>query len=366
MGSSQSRSNAAAAHAVSSSVENEFGKLRGNKDEVIRLHTGAILGLDAFQDHLITCGDDNSVSITSIDFLLSSSGSAEPSLRKLTGHKKAVNRVISNAATNQIFTCSRDLSLRAWDISTLNCTLEIPNAHSLNIAAIAVQHNSPGILFSGSRDYSVKAWDLTTGQSIVEFSSPRNIVTAMTTAPQEPNLLYQGSEDLCVRVWDTRSSSTIPATHLTGYVYFPLCISRQSSDFMLATGCKGFNNVGCSVTIWDMRNTSAPIQERSGHSQDVTGCKFVKDKEWLLVTASKDGSIFACNVNEAQGIASYHFPKKLISSLTVLDGQSKETRIAVGAIDGSASILAFKEGEMDMDLIFASKSLEEDESTVDS
>ena len=198
---------------------------------------------------------------------------------------------------------------RQWNIQTGSCVQTIDNAHSLNITGLTTVSTSEitrSTVFSGSRDYSVKGWDGETGQLKVEYKAPRNIVTTMQVHPVNNNLLYQGSEDLCVRVWDSRQASHHPpAQQLSGYVYFPVSMDLHSDGNLLATGCKGFDSVGCTVKLWDLRNTSKLVAEYAGHSQDVVGCQFSKTSlgntaevgptspsgAQLLLSASKDGSI---------------------------------------------------------------------------
>lgn len=103
----------------------------------------------------------------------------------------------------------------------------------------------------------------------------------------------KGSEDLCVRVWDCRSNASKPAVHISGYVYFPLSLDLSPTSAaapLLATGCKGFNSVGCDVKVWDLRNAAQPVlsAEMTGHEHDVNGCVFVDDSH--VVTSSKDGT----------------------------------------------------------------------------
>lgn len=164
-------------------------------------------------------------------------------------------------------------------------------------------------LASGSRDYHVKTWDAETGACINEYTAPRNIVTCLDHDPSG-NLLYQvcsevpigiahadgrvlqGSEDLCVRVWDTRSSSSMPAMYIGGYVYFPLSISLSQHDggIHVATGCKGFNSVGCNVKVFDIRSLKhSIIADMTGHAHDVSGVQFMNSGQ--LLSASKDGTI---------------------------------------------------------------------------
>jgi len=150
------------------------------------------------------------------------------------------------------------------------------------------------IIFSGSRDYSVKGWDVNTGKCKVEFKSPRNIVTAMECSPTDEFVLFQASEDLCIRVWDVRNSSNQPAHQLSGYTYFPICMDMHTDGTMLATGCKGFDMIGCDVKIWDLRQSSKFLCELKGHSQDVTACRYFQlENNTILISASKDGSVIA-------------------------------------------------------------------------
>ena len=235
-------------------------------------------------------------------------------------------------------------------------------------------------IFSGSRDYSVKGWDIETGQCITEFSSPRNIVTVMEFSPTNENILFQGSEDLCIRVWDTRESSRQPAMHLTGYIYFPLCMDIHNNSNIIATGCKGFNSVGCEVKFWDIRNPSQFLFECKGHTQDVTGCKFNKSSECnTFVSVSKDGSIFALNTNNIISFSNQLFidnnnsnnnndnnqnsildkkisPYNIGKSISCIDNiqsspHSNEESYALGASDGSILFLSLNNKKLENDHI---------------
>lgn len=203
---------------------------------------------------------------------------------------------------------------------------------------------------TGSRDYSVKVWDNQTCQLVQTFSSPRNIVTTLQSSPIDENLIFQGSEDLCLRIWDTRSSSPdVPSIQITGYVYFPLSMSIQEEGYMVATGCKGFDSVGCGVLLWDIRKPSQPLIEFAGHSQDVTGCQFVSPN-WL-VTTSKDGSMIGWDTLKLNKVSPYktQLPNKYLTCLTALQddvvassSSPKEVQLAVGSIDGSLSLVSFQ------------------------
>ena len=127
--------------------------------------------------------------------------------------------------------------------------------------------------------------------------------------------------------------------HITGYVYFPLCLSlNNSSDCTyLATGCKGFNSVGCEVKVWDIRAASyQPFAELRGHEHDVNACAFIADGK--ILSASKDGSLAIWNPQaniESQRISKYAASEHV--QYTSLAYDSTEESFCVGAFNGSLS-----------------------------
>lgn len=191
----------------------------------------------------------------------------------------------------------------------------------------------------------------------------------MACRSADSHLLYQGSEDLSVRVWDIRSADSQPSMHLTGYVYFPLCMSLQESGHLLATGTKGFNAVGCGVMLWDLRNTSKPLHELKGHTQDVTGCSFLPGNQDTIISACKDGSVFVWDVNALQTSKSFQFPKKWISSLQVFEDfplsslamsdPQNQAQFAIGSLDGSVSMMSFdkNDAQQPLKVHFSSKAM---------
>lgn len=234
------------------------------------------------------------------------------------------------------------------------CTLDIPNAHELNIVGLAISNFDQATVYSGSRDYAVKAWDVESGACKATYSAPRNIVTTLQCSPTDTNLLYQGSEDLFVRVWDVRSPSNhAPAQVISGYVYFPVSMDVRGDGQVLATGTKGFDSVGCSVKTWDLRNTAQPLADFTGHSQDVVGCKFSAEDPEVIVSTSKDGSVRAWNTNatsaDQRSVACYPHTGKLVSCLAVPpksgDSGSVGASMVLGANDGSLTFASFAPGK---------------------
>lgn len=259
------------------------------------------------------------------------------------------------------------------------CDQTIEDAHTLNIADVAIDNNNPYAIYTGSRDYYVKGWDIETGQNIVSFSEQQNIVTTMKFSRSlneaENNLLYQGAEDLCIRAWDTRQNAqyTHAAIHITQYTYFPLSLDTHPINYnLLVTGSKGFNSVGCELKVWDVRHINTPLLQFHGHSQDVTKVKFSTKFPDIILSCSKDGSIFAWKLNSmgsksgsdnninpipsasiatctSKPIASHQATTCSLTSLDIIDEKLLKTEdhklilrinFAVGAFDGTLLLMS--------------------------
>ena len=106
-----------------------------------------------------------------------------------------------------LWSASRDLSIRQWDVASGTCVQTYKDCHELNITAVDVNPAGTQVA-SGSRDYYVKLFDVETAKCIGNFFARRNVVTSLKYDPVSP-VVYQGSEDLCVRGWDTRSVSSV-------------------------------------------------------------------------------------------------------------------------------------------------------------
>lgn len=335
--------------------DNTNVEMHDDKDIISRsnaagLHQGAILGLTCLKDGKIsTCSDDKTIVI--YDW------KAE-TRQTLTGHTKAVNRVVgSRKDTSFIFSVSRDLSVKQWRQDSGECVQTLSDAHTLTIPGIALSPDE-SLICTGSRDYSVKVWDIETGKVISSFSSPRNIVTAIAWGSDcnngAQNIVYQGSEDLCIRGWDTRQSSKVPAVHLTGFVYFPTSLVLSSSSSHLAAGCKGFNKNGCEIKIWDLRggksdntnsrsgNSPMKIQDLlGGHEHDVTGVRFVNGDESLM-SVSRDGTLRSWKYLDSI-MSSQRFILSDRTSFSCLDSWQNRTDsggdlLAVGDVGGSVYV----------------------------
>lgn len=265
-----------------------------------------------------------------------------------------------------LWSASRDLSIKQWDINTGECVQTLSNIHELNIAALDT-HATSNQVASGSRDYSVKLWDIETATCLREFTARRNVVTCLSYAGKysgSANVLYQGGEDLCIKAWDSRLSGNGKNASLVlgGFVYFPtsLCV-HPSVDHLLASGCKGFNGSGAELKCWDIRSPTKPVVEFLGHTHDVTSCTFVQvDSQQsddgfpadCVLSCSKDGSIGLWNMSTKEKLAFASGLNKHFTSI-VLIPKYDTTSFSVDGV-GAKSIFNFAISAYDGSVMFCS------------
>eukprot|EP01041_Mallomonas_annulata_P008940 gene8940-18497_t len=307
----------------------KLDEVEQTKSTIPSLHNGAILSIKNIEgNNFCTSSDDKTIAI----FDITTASLGIQNIIYLKGHSKAVNKVKS--CNGHIWSCSRDLSIKQWDQNTNECVQTLDEAHTLNIADITVTKDG-SFMASGSRDYTVKTWDVCTGKSVQTYRVPRNIVTSLCF-DETSHILFQGSEDLCVRGWDVRTPARQPVIHLTGYVYFPLCIDLSPDGQYLATGCKGFDAVGCELKIWDLRKQSATINHNfTGHTQDITCCKYLNQNK--IISISKDGSCGIWDIITNKKIAWNTSQKTQYTSFAIGQNEDELGRIcvAITAFDGS-------------------------------
>ena len=192
----------------------------------------------------------------------------------------------------------------------------------------------------------MRIYDITTGQLTQTYSAPRNIVTALEYS-EDCRLLHQASEDLCVRVWDTRQSKNSPSVHIKSFVYFPTCLKISPSQYMFATGCKGFDGTGCEIKLFDLRMPSTVVAEFRGHQHDVTGVAFMSS---YIASVSRDGTfrLWSCHASPVPHETQVFQDKNHYTSLTRFGGSDSCGLFAVADMNGQLTIISSDVSEKDI------------------
>merc|ERR1719494_240998 len=151
-------------------------------------------------------------------------------------------------------------------------------------------------------------------------------VTAMKWIENDHLAVHTG-EDKIMKLWDTRKlgvAQTFPIKQ-----YFQTCCDTSSDGTYVVTGSTGGNGHGCEVMIWDRRSLKQVFEMR-GHTERVTGCRFMEGQNSRLCSVSEDCTlkIWDSTTRECVTTQSISGAKELTSVATWTNG-----RIAVGTFD---------------------------------
>jgi WD40 repeat protein len=153
---------------------------------------GAVLGYSPDGRWLATVAGDG-MTIQLLD-----ARSHEPAGR-FSGHENAVTSAVFSPDNRRLASCSRDRTVRLWEIATGEC--EVLRGHTDEVFAAAF-HPDGTRLATGGRDRAVWLWDLVRGEEVARLQGHTSYVWSLAFSP-DGTTLASGSGDYTVRLWDT-------------------------------------------------------------------------------------------------------------------------------------------------------------------
>jgi hypothetical protein len=119
---------------------------------------------------------------------------------RLEGHTDAVLGCV--LFDRSIVSFSADRTLRSWDWSSGRRwgPLAVMRGHTDEITAVVPY--GPGRVASSSRDGTVRVWNVTTGQQTLEIAANHGWVTHMATSPDRRHIAA-ACDDRTIRLWDS-------------------------------------------------------------------------------------------------------------------------------------------------------------------
>ena len=171
----------------------------------------------------------------------------------MKGHTNTVNSLSFSPSGTHLASCSTDLSIKLWDISTYQC-LRTLRGHDHTISAVvfvplpgltppgsAGAKTSTGVdaatagaqrLLSASRDTTVKLWDVETGFCDHTFSNHTDWVRCLAVRQSDGSLWASSGNDQTIYVYDTATKSKM--AELRGHEHV-----IESVAFLLEEPLKG-------------------------------------------------------------------------------------------------------------------------------
>lgn len=158
-------------------------------------HTESVLSLKFTDDYIVSCSRDRTISIWDRH----GSEGVPVMLRKLWGHRAAVNSMHLDEAGRRIISASGDRTIRVWDFDTGTCLRSI-EGHARGVACIQLCEN---IVVAGSSDLSIRLFDINTGECINTLKGHDGLVR---TLQADGRKIVSGSYDQSIKVWGFKAA----------------------------------------------------------------------------------------------------------------------------------------------------------------
>lgn len=252
------------------------------------------------------------------------------------------NNILATAATNGV--------ISVWDLSKFGRQkqLLVYNEHERTAHSVTFHSNEPYLLISGSQDGTIKCFDTRYEKSVFTYFSNSESVRDVKFNPHVSNVFSAVSENGTVQLWDLRKSDkcVLQFTAHSGPIY---TCDWHSTKNWLATGSrdkqiKVWNMDGkaslehtihtiavvgrvkwrperihhiasCalvvdySIHIWDIRRPYIPFASFNDHTNVTTGIEWKGNDSHILLSTSKDSTIYKHAFKDAARPASKANPQ---------------------------------------------------------
>ncbi|KAI8612580.1 WD40-repeat-containing domain protein [Chytriomyces sp. MP71] len=242
-----------------------------------------------------------------------------PCIRTLYGHNDSVSSIafVPTAAIpgaqELLVSCSRDGTLKVWQVDTGLCLRTMDEVHSGEWVRMVAVSADGTMVASCSNDQTVAICDLSSGSILKRFMGHTHVVECVTFAPElavktirntvgggsasnkrtsEPPMgqyLVSGSRDKTIRIWDTVSGECVMI--LTGHENWVRAITfHPSGTHLLSTGDDK------TLRIWDLRTGGTLVQTLERVQDQFVTCLGVHTRRGVFAVGGESAKVkvFKC------------------------------------------------------------------------
>ncbi|BBM81740.1 DUF4062 domain-containing protein [Candidatus Uabimicrobium amorphum] len=268
----------------------------GQRAYFLEGHRDAIYALHAMDDYTASAAKDGEIKIWQ----------NEECIATFTGHDRIVNDVKFSFDGKYLASCSKDNTIRIWEIATKKCLRVIENHYDSINAIDFIPHTH--LLVSGSDDRSLCVTDITTSNVVLGWKHHNWQVTSLQVS-LDGNYVVCGARDGSVSLWDIRRHAAQSNMQLSIKGHKErirrLCILRKQNQAV--TGAKDQ-----FIKIWDVKSGEC---NKSIFTDMKIRCLNISEDETKVVVGSRQGDIGIWNLQTGDFIHRMKGHKGIVSSI---------------------------------------------------
>ncbi|CAL5222644.1 g5039 [Coccomyxa viridis] len=210
----------------------------------------------------------------------------------LKGHESRITALLYDPTSSQVFTGSKDETVRVWDVATGKCTSVVQVGGHVDSLLMESGYLFVGMHITNTPDKPglIKVWNMQTGQQHDLPGHQAEVLALATTA----GMLFSAGKDQSIRAWQFDAASgtfrpTVTITAAQGGHSGPVQVLLPFGQFLLSADWLG------TLKVWDMASGQCVQTMQQAHKEPIMG---VLQWESHIITCSLDGTIKVWNAIE--------------------------------------------------------------------